>query len=97
MDNHLPEFFHLLREAQDWSDAVDEFDMVSTDADSLSAFQKHQAKQAEASVALIRHVLANGEELIASLSSHLGGAPEQPAPDGGGILTVDTTDAPEGN
>jgi len=96
MDNRLSEFFHLLREAQDSSDAVDDFDVASNDSKSLSLFQKRQAGQAETSVALIRHVLANGEELIASLSSHLGGTPEQPAPDGG-VLTVDTTEAPEGN
>ena len=64
------EFFLLLGAAQAASKAVDDFDLHSADAASAREFARLQREQRIATTALVEHVTAHGDAVVAALSGH---------------------------
>ncbi len=70
MSNYpLLQFWTLLREAQASSEEVDEFDLVSWDAESERVFAKLIEEQRRDVLALVTYVVANAAALTEALNA----------------------------
>ncbi len=69
--NKQPRYYELLREAFKTAEAVDDFDVVSSDPKSVKEFQKLLVAQSKAQIALVEYILQNQNAIKGQLKQRL--------------------------
>lgn len=68
--NYLPEFYHLLMEAQDAVADVDDFDLRSEDPESMKEWNELLATQRIMSLALVDYCAQNRQDIMFGIGGY---------------------------